>query len=112
MIYHVVPKNKWEAAMKQGFYEADSLKEVGFIHLSNQDQVKGVLQRYYRDQKDLLLLLIDKTKLTAELKYELSPSVNQLFPHLFGRLNLDAVTEITAIEQEFTTVIHKRNPVF
>jgi len=99
MIYHVVSRNKWEAALKQGFYEADSLKEEGFIHLSKQDQVKGVLQRYYRDQKDLLLLHIDETKLTAELKYEIAPSVNELFPHLFGRLNLDAVTEITAIEQ-------------
>ena len=99
MIYHVVSRNKWEAATKQGFYEADSLKEEGFIHLSKQDQVKGVLQRYYRDQKDLLLLHIDETKLTAELKYEIALSVNELFPHLFGRLNLDAVTEITAIEQ-------------
>lgn len=99
MIYHVVQKNKWQAAVKQGFYEADSLKQEGFIHLSKQEQLKGVLQRYYKNLEDLLLLHIDEAKLTAELKYELSPSVNQLFPHLFGRLNLDAVTEITAIEQ-------------
>jgi uncharacterized protein (DUF952 family) len=92
-------KNKWETAAKQGFYETDSLKEEGFIHLSKQEQVKGVLQRYYKDQKDLLLLHIDENKLTAELKYELAPSVNELFPHLFGRLNLDAVTGITAFEQ-------------
>jgi uncharacterized protein (DUF952 family) len=98
MIYHVVPKSKWEAALLQGFYEADSLTSEGFIHLSTKEQVNGVLQRYYQGQKDILLLHVDETKLTAELKYELAPSVNELFPHLFGRLNIDAVTEVTNIE--------------
>ena len=98
MIYHVVQKLKWEAALKQGFYEADSLGSEGFIHLSTKDQVDGVLERYYKGQNNLLLLHVDETKLTAELKYELAPSVNELFPHLFGRLNIDAVSEITSIK--------------
>ena len=98
MIYHVVQKLKWEAALQQGFYEADSLASEGFIHLSTKDKVDGVLERYYKGQNNLLLLQVDETKLTAELKYELAPSVNELFPHLFGRLNIDAVTEITSIE--------------
>lgn len=98
MIYHVVQKLKWDAALQQGFYQADSLASEGFIHLSTKDQVDGVLERYYKGQNNLLLLQVDETKLTAELKYELAPSVNELFPHLFGRLNIDAVTEITSIE--------------
>jgi uncharacterized protein (DUF952 family) len=98
MIYHVVPKSKWDTALQQEYYEADSLTGEGFIHMSTKDQVAGVLHRYYKGQKDLLLLHIDETKLTAELKYELAPSVNELFPHLFGRLNLDAVTEVSSIE--------------
>lgn len=97
MIYHVVQKSKWETALVQGFYEADSFASEGFIHLSTKEQVAGVLQRYYQGQNNLLLLHVDETKLTAELKYELAPSVNELFPHVFGRLNIDAVTEITSI---------------
>ncbi len=98
MIYHIVHKSKWEAALQQGFYEADSLASEGFIHMSTKEQVAGVLQRYYKEQNDLLLLHVDETKLTAELKYELASSVNEMFPHLFGRLNIDAVTEVTGIE--------------
>jgi uncharacterized protein (DUF952 family) len=98
MIYHVVHKSKWEAALLQGFYEADSLTSEGFIHLSTKEQVAAVLKRYYQGQTDLLLLHVDETKLTAELKYELAPSVNELFPHLFGRLNIDAVIDVTNIE--------------
>ncbi len=97
MIYHVVSKKNWQASLEQGFYAAPSLATEGFIHLSKKEQVEGVLQRYYANQQDLLLLNVDETKLKAELKYELAPSVNELFPHLFGRLNLDAVVAIDTI---------------
>jgi uncharacterized protein (DUF952 family) len=97
MIYHVTTKTNWQNAVLQGFYEAASLSAEGFIHTSKADQVAGVLDRYYKDQSDLLLLHIDETKLTAPLKYELAPSVNEDFPHIFGRLNLDAVVKIDNI---------------
>ncbi|MBL0356806.1 MAG: DUF952 domain-containing protein [Chitinophagaceae bacterium] len=99
MIYHVVQKDNWQQALEQGYYEAPSLGTEGFIHFSKAEQVQGVLQRYYRDVKQLLLLHIDESKLTAELKYENATSVNEDFPHLFGRLNLDAVANITEINQ-------------
>lgn len=96
MIYHVIRKSDWEKALLLGRYEAASLQTEGFIHNSTAEQVAGVLDRYYRDEKDLLLLHIDETKLTAPLRYELALSINEMFPHLFGPLNLDAVikTEI------------------
>ena len=97
MIYHIVTANAWRAALAQGFYQAASLATEGFIHTSKQSQVKGVLERYYLNQADLLLLHIDESKLTVLLKYELSPTVNEEFPHIFGRLNLDAVIKTTTI---------------
>lgn len=97
MIYHVVTAANWKAALAQGYYEADSLATEGFIHASKESQVKGVLERYYQNQTNLLLLHIDETKLTTELKYELAPSVNEAFPHIFGRLNIDAVINATPL---------------
>jgi len=93
MIYHVVTAPQWQLALQQGFYAADSLATEGFIHASNEVQVKGVLKRYYQNVPDLLLLHIDETKLTAELKFELAPSVNEVFPHIYGKLNIDAVVK-------------------
>ncbi len=93
MIFHVVTALNWQKAIRQGFYEADSLALEGFIHTSKADQVAGVLSRYYAGQTELLLLHIDETKLTAPLKYELAPSVNEEFPHIYGRLNIDAVVK-------------------
>ena len=97
MIYHITTKANWENALLEGFYESPSLKTEGFIHNSTAAQVQGVLDRYYAGQSDLVKLHIDETKLTAELKYELAPSINELFPHIFGVLNIDAVVKIELI---------------
>jgi uncharacterized protein (DUF952 family) len=97
MIYHVVAKSQWEQALAQGFYEAPSLAIEGFIHLSKQEQVQGVLERYYQGQVNLLLLHVDENKLKATLTYEIAPSVNEEFPHLFGPLNIDAVVTVTEV---------------
>ena len=96
MIYHVSTSEEWQNARQQGFYEVGSLASEGFIHCSKMEQVAGVLERYYKDQTGLLLMHIDESKLTAPLKYELAPSVNEEFPHIYGRLNLDAVVEVVA----------------
>ena len=97
MIYHVISNAGWQKALLEGFYEADSLAKEGFIHASKEDQVAGVIQRFYKDKTDLILLHIDENKLTAELKYELAPSINEEFPHIFGRLNTDAVVKTSTL---------------
>lgn len=97
MIYHVVTEINWQYALENGFYEAESLAKEGFIHTSKAEQVEGVLERYYKGQNGLILLHIDESKLTSPLKYELAPSVNEEFPHIYGRLNIDAVVKAEKI---------------
>lgn len=97
LIYHVTTKQEWEAAQEKGYYTAPSLKTEGFIHCSEERQVKGVLERYYKGKTDLLKLVIDPQKLQYELKYELAPSVNENFPHVYGSINLDAVVNVVKI---------------
>jgi len=94
LIYHITTEGEWEDAKRNGFYIAPSLKTEGFIHCSEQQQVKGVLERYYSGKTALIKLVIDAKKLTSELKYELAPSVNENFPHVYGPINLDAVVNV------------------
>ena len=97
MIYHITTKQQWKEAQENGFFEEPSLHTEGFIHNSTEVQIAGVLERYYKCKTNLLLMHIDETKLTAELKYELAPSFNEIFPHVFGKINLDAVIKTTDI---------------
>ena len=97
MIYHVTTKSTWDDAVKKGYFEAPSLHSEGFIHTSRQQQIQGVLKRYYSGKTDLVLLHIDENKVNAPIKWELAPSVNEEFPHIYGRLNVDAVIKISNI---------------
>ena len=97
MIYHVVTQPNWQKAIELGFYEAPSLATEGFIHACNREQVEGVIERYYVGQTDLLILHIDEGKLDAVHIFEMAPSVNEEFPHIYGRLNLNAVIKVEEI---------------
>lgn len=97
VIYHITTRPEWNRAREKGFYVAPSLQTEGFIHCSEARQVEGVLHRYYKEEKDLLKLVIDTQKLSSELKYELAPSVNENFPHIYGPINLEAVIEVHQI---------------
>jgi len=96
MIYHVVNISNWEKALELGYYEAPSLATEGFIHCSKKEQVEGVINRYYAGDNHLLILHIDEGKLEAVHIFELAPSVNEEFPHVYGKINLDAVVDVTA----------------
>ena len=98
LIYHIVSAADWARAEGQPDYETDSLPTEGFIHLSTREQVAGVLDRYYRNVPDLLLLHVDVDRLTHELKYEIATN-NESFPHLYGPLNKDAVVTVERIPE-------------
>lgn len=96
-IYHVTTPEQWAEAQKLGHYDSDTLATEGFIHCSTAHQVEGVLERYYQGRKGLVKLKIDKSKVERPLVFELAGSVNEVFPHIHGALNLDAVVEVSEI---------------
>ena len=90
-IYHITTAAAWENAQLEGVYIADSLAIEGFIHCSTSDQVAGVLERYYKGQTNLVKLTIEKSKVTSPLIFELAGSINEVFPHIHGPIDLESV---------------------
>ncbi len=97
IIYHITSVNQWENALEQGFYTDPSLQSEGFIHCSQDHQVEGVLERYFSGRENLLKLVIDTAQLRSPLQFDLAPSINEEFPHIYGPLNLDSVVEVVRI---------------
>lgn len=100
-IYHITTHADWDAAQPQGRYEAPSLQTQGFIHFSTVDQVLRVANAIYTGQTGLILLEVDTARLESELKYEppdmavpAEHQTDELFPHLYGPLNVDAVVRV------------------
>lgn len=89
---HITTRTAWEAARQAGEYRPESLHTEGFIHCSTPLQVVRTAARFYRGQHDLVLLLIDPAELQADLRYEAAD--DDLFPHIYGPLNLDAVIDV------------------
>jgi uncharacterized protein (DUF952 family) len=96
-IYHIATSQEWNNALQTGSYEATSLKEEGFIHCSQQEQLAFVVERYFALKTDLVKLTIDPAKLKSRLIYEWSPSLAQTFPHIYGPINTDAVVKSETI---------------
>lgn len=93
-ILHITSKSDWEKANLQGAYTADSLSKAGFIHCSLSHQIPAVANYNFKGQQGLILLEIDESKLSHEVKYEDLWNEGQLYPHVYGPINLNAVIRI------------------
>ena len=101
MILHITSRAEWLEAQTRGEYIAPSLATEDFIHCSTEKQVLHVANAFYRGKNDLVLLALNEAKLKPELKWEPpagSPapgiSDSDLFPHIFGPINLTAVASV------------------
>lgn len=91
-IYHITQATSWSAAQQTGRYTAASLHTEGFIHCSTKAQLIPVANSFYHGQTGLTILCIQAHQVEAEIKHEDSHQDGNLFPHIYGPLNLDAVT--------------------
>ena len=94
-IYHITSRQAWSAAQTHGQYAADSLAQAGFIHCSKASQILRVANVLYVGQTSLVLLEVEPGRLTSELRWEPGADLqSELFPHVYGPLNLDAVVAV------------------
>lgn len=98
IIYHITGAVQWAAAQAQGHYIADSLHSEGFIHCSKPGQVIATASRYYASQSGLVLLAIAQARVESEIRFENLQGDPETYPHIYGPLNLDAVTAALPFE--------------
>jgi uncharacterized protein (DUF952 family) len=92
-IYHIVLPEVWEKFKARPSYEAESLQTEGFLHCSYANQLDDVLKRYYSNAARVLILTIDTEKLLSKLVEEPSTG-GEVYPHIYGRVNHNAVISI------------------
>lgn len=94
IIYKICPASAWREAERQGVYRgsADDRRD-GFIHFSTAAQVAGTAAKHFAGQSALFLIAVDGDALGDALLWEPSRG-GELFPHLYGDLDLGAVCDI------------------
>ena len=90
-VYKICTKAEWLEAKTKGKFNG-SKKDIadGYIHFSDKEQLKGTLNKFFSNQKNLLLLKIDTLKLN-HLIYEQASDGN-MFPHLYSALDISNVS--------------------
>ena len=98
IIFHITKSVAWARAEAVGIYRGNMFPIDGFIHCSTRDQVIQVADVRFRGQTGLVLLAIDTDKVATEIRYENLEGGQQMFPHIYGEINLDSVTQVLKFE--------------
>ncbi len=107
-IYHIAKKEVWDEAKKIGIYQGESFASDGFIHACSFAQIRGVLQKWFQDQHNLMLIEINPDLLDAKVRYENLEGGTIQFPHIYGPINLNSVVNETAIDSSWSVSIKRK----
>ena len=104
-IFHIAVGAEWAEATTA--YRPERFDEDGFIHCSTASQVMRVARERFRGRHGLVLLRIDPDSVEREVRLENLDGGEELYPHIYGELDLSAVTGIeplvVGLDGEFVT---------
>jgi uncharacterized protein (DUF952 family) len=108
IIFHITTREAWaeragvgnceDGVAVAGAYRTEMLHIEGFIHCSTREQVIEVANARFRGQPGLVLLSINTDRVGAEIRYENLEGGQQMFPHIYGEINSDAVVQVSEFE--------------
>jgi uncharacterized protein (DUF952 family) len=94
-LYKICPRQSWSQALQIGHLPSSRADaRDGYVHLSEAQQVRGTLGRHFAGQRDLVLLVIPRSRVAAGVvRWEAARS-GQQFPHLYAELTTELVSEV------------------
>ena len=96
-IYKICPASAWREAERQGVFRGSPVDiSDGYIHFSTASQVAETARKHFVGQTGLFLIAVDADGLGDALRWERSRN-DELFPHLYGELDLGAVTGVLSL---------------
>ncbi len=90
-VFKILDGAAYEKASASGQFQGAEIDlKDGYIHFSAAEQMKETARLHFHGRENLVLLAVPTEKLGAALKWETSRG-GQLFPHLYGVLNMTDV---------------------
>jgi uncharacterized protein (DUF952 family) len=91
VIYHILRAAEWESASRNPVYAPAAFATDKFIHCCKAEQLEYVVEHYFQEKQDLVILCIDAEIVNAPVKYEDLNGEGMSFPHIYGVLNTNCV---------------------
>lgn len=90
--FHLVAPSEWHASDPRQPYVPVAFAADGFVHCTDgEDEVAATANRYYSEARELLVLSIERSKLTAPVRYE---DPRRIYPHVYGLIDRAAIVEV------------------
>ncbi len=98
--YKILTAGQWAAWRGRGTFSGAPIDlDDGFIHLSTAEQVQETAARHFAGLSDLVLAEVDLDLLGDSVHWEESRG-GQLFPHVYGTIPIEAVTDARPIPED------------
>ena len=97
-IYLLAGQQEYDQALAAGELVRDSLQKEGFIHASPADQLSRVANKHYTNIANVVVLVVEQRRVKPLIKWE--PATGGLYPHIFGPMNMDSVTEVHPVAKD------------
>ena len=96
-IHHICLKSDLEKAKEKGIYEISTkgkkLAEVGFIHCCFSSQLESIHNKFYADEKDVLVMTLCSKRIKFPIRVE--PDLfGKHYPHIYGPIHLYNIEKI------------------
>jgi uncharacterized protein (DUF952 family) len=99
LAYHGTPRKYFESLDASKPYVPEPFAREGFIHTTEgREAVPIVLTLHYKTSSEpWVVLYIDQDRVTSPIRYD---DPEQVFPHIYGPLNRDAIVAVMDIDRE------------
>jgi len=109
-VFHILKKGEWANNVLTA-YQPASLETQGFIHCCTQTQIPKVVSKWFPVDEDLLLMEIDAEVLHSKLVYENLEAGKELFPHIYGPINLEAIIQVKEFPRSTQPEVPRRQMI-
>lgn len=111
LAYHGTPKRYFESLDASEPYVPAPFAREGFIHTTEgREAVSITLTKYYKASAEpWVVLYIDQNLVTSPIRYD-DPA--QVFPHIYGPLNRDAIVAVRDIARAADGTFMKPDALF
>ena len=92
-------KSYYEKIKDRSIFGESLICDEGFIHACFKEQFHLIAPRFKGKEENYIVMEIDTDKLISEVRLEFSSSLKQDFPHIYGKINKEAVINFISMSK-------------
>ena len=96
----ITTADKWNHSKNEGMHLDKSLDSEGFIHCSYLHQLVRVANKHFKGIENVLILCIEPSHLNSDVVEEDLSNLNELYPHIYGPINTEAVVDVINFQSD------------